>query len=205
MSLSHRVLIVYLISLDPVSPVPFPLPPSLPSTTIFPPLGSSYLPDDLAPAGFVFLLCPFFPGRPFCSSFPRWVGSCAGLVSVPYMDPPLPSKLGCDRLFPPTFSLFFRLFLGFSASANLLSSTTSSIHHLLQLRCSGQIASRLPSVFADLLRINFVALHPLLGFFRTPTVTSFHRALLCTRSVSFPVFLFCLYLVMLLFFSLYFV
>jgi hypothetical protein len=41
----------------------------------------------------------------------------------------------------------------------------------------------------------FRCFYPLLGFFRTPTATSFHRALLCTgsansRSVSFPVFLF---------------
>jgi hypothetical protein len=51
------------------------------------------------------------------------------------------------------------------------------------------------AVSADLLRAGFVALRPLLSFFRAPTVTSFHRALLCTgstytRSVSFPVFLF---------------
>jgi hypothetical protein len=49
------------------------------------------------------------------------------------------------------------------------------------------------AVSADLLRASFAALHPLLSFFRAPTATSFHRALLCTRStytrsVSFPVF-----------------
>jgi hypothetical protein len=47
----------------------------------------------------------------------------------------------------------------------------------------------------DLLRACFAALHPLLGFFHAPTTTSFHYALLCTRSmytrsVSFPIFLF---------------
>jgi hypothetical protein len=51
------------------------------------------------------------------------------------------------------------------------------------------------AVSADLLRASFAALRPLLSFFRAPTATSFHRALLCTgstytRSVSFPVFLF---------------
>jgi hypothetical protein len=51
------------------------------------------------------------------------------------------------------------------------------------------------AVFADRLCAGFVALRPLLSFFRAPTATSFHRALLCTgstytRSVSFPVFLF---------------
>jgi hypothetical protein len=64
-------------------------------------------------------------------------------------------------------------------------------------------------VSVDLLRASFAALRPLLSFFRVPTATSFHRALFCTgstytRSVSFPVF-FCLYSVMLLFFSLYFI
>jgi hypothetical protein len=51
------------------------------------------------------------------------------------------------------------------------------------------------AVSADLLRAGFAAFRPLLSFFRAPTATSFHRALLCTgstytRSVSFPVFLF---------------
>jgi hypothetical protein len=36
------------------------------------------------------------------------------------------------------------------------------------------------AVFVDLLRASFVAPRPLLSFFRTPTATSFHRALLCT-------------------------
>jgi hypothetical protein len=50
-------------------------------------------------------------------------------------------------------------------------------------------------VSPNLFRADFVALCPLLGFFRTPTATSFHRALLYTgsaymQSVSFPVFLF---------------
>ena len=72
--------------------------------------------------------------------------------------------------------------------------TASSIHHLLQLLCSGQITSGLPSVSTDLLRTGFAAFRPLLGFFCAPTATSFHRALLCTRSaytrsISFPVFL----------------
>jgi hypothetical protein len=64
--------------------------------------------------------------------------------------------------------------------------------------------------FADLLRASFAALRPLLSFFHVPTAMSFHHALLCTGStytglVSFLVFLFCLYLVMSLFFSLYFI
>jgi hypothetical protein len=51
------------------------------------------------------------------------------------------------------------------------------------------------AIFANLLYASFAALHPLLSFFRAPTATNFHRALLCTRStytrsVSFPVFLF---------------
>jgi hypothetical protein len=51
------------------------------------------------------------------------------------------------------------------------------------------------TVSVDLLHDGFVALHPLLDFFHAPTVTSFHRALLCKgsvykRSVSFPVFIF---------------
>jgi hypothetical protein len=51
------------------------------------------------------------------------------------------------------------------------------------------------AVYADLLLVGFAALRPLLSFFRAPIVTSFHRALLCTRStytrsISFPVFLF---------------
>jgi hypothetical protein len=51
------------------------------------------------------------------------------------------------------------------------------------------------AVYANLLRAGFVALRPLLSFFRAPTATSFHRALICigstyTRSISFPVFLF---------------
>jgi hypothetical protein len=51
------------------------------------------------------------------------------------------------------------------------------------------------AVSVDLLCAGFAALRPLLSFFRAPTATSFHRALLCTgstytRSVSFPVFLF---------------
>ena len=71
--LSHRALVVYLMSLDPLPLVPFPFPQPPLSTAIFPPLGSSYLPNDLAPMNFVFPLCPFFPNRPFCSSFP--VGS----------------------------------------------------------------------------------------------------------------------------------
>ena len=70
-SLSHRTLVIYLMSLDPVSPVPFPLPPPPPSTAVFPLLGSNYLRDDLAPAGFAFLPCLFSPYCPFCSSFPR--------------------------------------------------------------------------------------------------------------------------------------
>jgi hypothetical protein len=49
------------------------------------------------------------------------------------------------------------------------------------------------TVSADLLRASFATLRPLLSFFRAPTATSFHRALLCTgstytRSVSFSVF-----------------
>ena len=124
------------------------------------------------------------------------------------MDPPLLSKLGCDRLFSSVFSLFFLLVFGFPclglpALGNLLcpspvvglsrTPTVSSIHRLLQLRCFDQIASGLPSVSADLLRDGFAAFSPLLGFFRTPTVTSFHHALLCTGSaytwsISFPVF-----------------
>jgi hypothetical protein len=36
------------------------------------------------------------------------------------------------------------------------------------------------AVSADLLRASFAALRPLLSFFRAPTATSFHRALLCT-------------------------
>ena len=100
-------------SLDPVPPVPFPLPMPLPSIAVFPPLGFSYLLDNLTPTGFVFPFCLFSLGRPFCSNFPHWVGSCAWSVSVPYMDLPPPSKLGCNRLFPPIFSLFFLLFFGF--------------------------------------------------------------------------------------------
>ena len=51
------------------------------------------------------------------------------------------------------------------------------------------------AVSANLLCVSFIALRPLLGFFRALTATSFHRALLCigsiyTRLVSFPVFLF---------------
>jgi hypothetical protein len=51
------------------------------------------------------------------------------------------------------------------------------------------------TVSVDLLRASFAALRSLLSFFRAPTATSFHRALLCTgstytRSVSFLVFLF---------------
>jgi hypothetical protein len=51
------------------------------------------------------------------------------------------------------------------------------------------------AVSANLLRTGFAALRPLLGLFRAPTATSFHRTLLCTWStytwsVSFPVFLF---------------
>jgi hypothetical protein len=51
------------------------------------------------------------------------------------------------------------------------------------------------AVSTDFLHASFVALRPLLSFFRAPTVMSFHRALLCTgstymRSLSFPVFLF---------------
>jgi hypothetical protein len=51
------------------------------------------------------------------------------------------------------------------------------------------------AVSVDLLRAGFIALHPLLSFFRAPTAMSFHCALLCTgsmytRSISFPVFLF---------------
>jgi hypothetical protein len=50
-------------------------------------------------------------------------------------------------------------------------------------------------VSTDLLRAGFAVLRPLLSFFCTPTATSFHRALLCTRStytqsVYFPIFLF---------------
>jgi hypothetical protein len=50
-------------------------------------------------------------------------------------------------------------------------------------------------VSADLLHAGFAALRPLLSFFHTPTATSFHLTLLCTRStytrsISFPVFLF---------------
>jgi hypothetical protein len=66
------------------------------------------------------------------------------------------------------------------------------------------------AISADLLRAGFVALRLLLSFFRTPTATSFYRALLCTgstytRSIFFPCISFCLYSVMLLFFSLYFI
>jgi hypothetical protein len=64
-------------------------------------------------------------------------------------------------------------------------------------------------VFVDLLRASFAALRPLLGFFHSLAATSFHCALLCTgstymQSVFFRVS-FCLYSVLLLFFSLYFV
>jgi CHASE2 domain-containing sensor protein len=66
------------------------------------------------------------------------------------------------------------------------------------------------AVSADLLRAGFATLHPLLGFFRTPTTTSFHCALLCmgstyTRSVSFSIFLFTCIQLCCFFFSLYFV
>jgi hypothetical protein len=51
------------------------------------------------------------------------------------------------------------------------------------------------AVSTDLLRADFAAFLPLLSFFRAPTTTSFHHALLCTestytQSVSFPIFLF---------------
>jgi hypothetical protein len=51
------------------------------------------------------------------------------------------------------------------------------------------------AVSADLLRTSFATLHPLLSFFRAPTATSFHSALLCTgstytRLIYFLVFLF---------------
>jgi hypothetical protein len=53
------------------------------------------------------------------------------------------------------------------------------------------------AVSADLLSASFIALRPLLSFFRAPTTMSFHCALLCTgstytRSVSFPFFFFLL-------------
>jgi hypothetical protein len=65
------------------------------------------------------------------------------------------------------------------------------------------------AISVDLLCAGFVALRPLSGFFCAPTTANFHRALLCmgsayTRSVSFPIFLFCLYSILLLLFSLYF-
>jgi hypothetical protein len=160
-------------SLDLVLPFLFPLPPPPPSIAVFLPLGSSYLPDDLAPTAFSLFFCLF-------------LGSLVWVFWHSAIRGPLPA-------------------VGLSCAP-----TASSIHRLLQLRCFGQIASRLPYVFANLLRAGFDALHPLLGFFRAPTETSFHRSLLCTRSaytrsVSFPVFFFCLYSVMLLFFFLYFV
>jgi hypothetical protein len=61
------------------------------------------------------------------------------------------------------------------------------------------------AVSADLLLIGFTALRPLLGFFHAPTTTSFHHTLLCTGSTYTRSISFCLYSVMLLFFSLYFV
>jgi hypothetical protein len=145
-------------SLDSVPPFLFPLPLPPPSTAVFPPLGSSYLPDDLASMAFS-LFFRLFLGSPI------WVFRC---LAIRY-PPPVASPSRAP--------------------------TASSIHRLLQLRCSGQIASRLPSVFANLLRAGFAVLRPLLGFFRAPTATSFHRALLCTgsaytRSVSFHLFLF---------------
>jgi hypothetical protein len=39
------------------------------------------------------------------------------------------------------------------------------------------------AVSADLLRAGFAALRPLLGFFPSPTVTSFHCTLLCMGSM----------------------
>jgi hypothetical protein len=54
----------------PGPPVPFPLPSPPPFMAIFPPLGSSYLPDDLALPGFVFPLCPFFPQLSLLQQFP---------------------------------------------------------------------------------------------------------------------------------------
>jgi hypothetical protein len=63
MSLLYWALVVYLMSLDPVPPFLFPLPPPLPSMTIFPPLGSNYLPDDLAPTAFS-LFFRLFLGSP---------------------------------------------------------------------------------------------------------------------------------------------
>jgi hypothetical protein len=65
------------------------------------------------------------------------------------------------------------------------------------------------AISANLLRASFAALNPLLSFFRAPTATNFHRALLCTRNVHaigfFPCISFCLYSIILLFFSLYFI
>ena len=119
-------------SLNPVPPVPFPLPPLPPSTAIFPPLGSSYLTDDLAPVGFAFPLCHFFPSRPICSSFP--VGS--GLVLDRSTSP---TWISHRHLSWVVIDCFLRLFPCFSVCfwVSLFGSSgvwRFAILHLLQVR-----------------------------------------------------------------------
>ena len=128
--------------LKPGAAVPFPLPPPPPSTTVFPSLGFSYLPDNLIPATFSLFFCLFLDSL-------VWVFWRSAICC-----PPLAASLSHAP-------------------------TTLSIHCLLQLRCFNQIASGLPSIYADLFHVGFATFRPLLGFFCTPTVTSFYRALLC--------------------------
>jgi hypothetical protein len=64
----------------PGAPVPFPLPLPPPSTAVFPPLGSSYLPDDLALAAFsLFFVCFWVP---LFGSFDVWRFAVLRLLQV---------------------------------------------------------------------------------------------------------------------------
>jgi hypothetical protein len=117
------------------------------------------------------------------SSHIAFASGSSSLFDIPRPGAPVPSPHPPP---PPSRFLFWCIFLSVSVFLSFF------------------------AVSADLLRAGFIALCPLLCFFRTPTATSFHHALLCmgstyTRSISFPVFLFACIQLCCFFFSLYFI
>jgi hypothetical protein len=136
-----------------------------------------------------------------------------GFLSFSQPPPPLPKRCNCrgggmaEAIPPPNVSFALD-------SSSLLdvprpdtphpfsSSPASSIPVFVLVFCRITFMSISMSFFwvffavsADFLRAGFTSLYPLLGFFRAPTATSFHRTFLCmgstyTRSVYFSVFLF---------------
>jgi hypothetical protein len=91
-------------SLNSVPPFLFPFPPPPPSTTVFPPLGSSYLPDDLASTAFS-LFFPFVFGFPYLglpASGDSLSSACCKSVTCPHHvkhpSPPPAAVFRSDRV-----------------------------------------------------------------------------------------------------------